>query len=217
MLFNNIYMHVRISTAGLGGSVGCTSDWWSGDCWFDSRRVANILSWRFDHKLFSRGILSLPLIQEGQLSVSGERMCTILVTRLEDWAYPVKVWPCSTWLQWVDWAVKPQHKTNTKTFINKLTCLIFEYDMLIWYVYLIFDCMLIWYFDLIFEHNMHKDTFNVQTKQCYLWRCVNCCFGFDLQTDMPNHTTQLIWIQLNRTQLNSTQFYLQITYTGISL
>ena len=26
----------------------------------------------------------LPLIQEGQLSVSGERMCTILVNRLED-------------------------------------------------------------------------------------------------------------------------------------
>ena len=27
---------------------------------------------------------SLPLIQEGQLSVSGERMCTILVNRSED-------------------------------------------------------------------------------------------------------------------------------------
>ena len=33
---------------------------------------------------FSTVILSLPLIQEGQLSVSGERMCTILVNRLED-------------------------------------------------------------------------------------------------------------------------------------
>ena len=32
--------------------------------------VGNILSWV---------ILSLPLIQEGQLSVSGERMCTVLV------------------------------------------------------------------------------------------------------------------------------------------
>ena len=29
-------------------------------------------------------ILSLPLIQEGHLSVSGKRMCTILVNRLED-------------------------------------------------------------------------------------------------------------------------------------
>ena len=37
-----------------------------------------------DHKLFSTVILSLPLIQEGQLSVSGKRMCTILVNRLED-------------------------------------------------------------------------------------------------------------------------------------
>ena len=34
--------------------------------------------------IFSTVILSLPLIQEGQLSVSGERMCTILVNRLED-------------------------------------------------------------------------------------------------------------------------------------
>ena len=32
------------------------------------------------HEIFSTVILSLPLIQEGQLSVSGERMCTILVT-----------------------------------------------------------------------------------------------------------------------------------------
>ena len=35
---------------------------------------------------------SLLLIQEGQLSVSGERMCTILVNHLEDWACPVNVW-----------------------------------------------------------------------------------------------------------------------------
>ena len=40
---------------------------------------------RLNHRtLFSTVILSLPLIQEGQLSVSGERMCTILVNRLED-------------------------------------------------------------------------------------------------------------------------------------
>ena len=39
-----------------------------------------------DHEIFSAVILSLPLIHEGQLSVSGERMCTIglLVNRLED-------------------------------------------------------------------------------------------------------------------------------------
>ena len=45
-----------------------------------------------DHEIFSLVILSLPLIQEGQLSVSGERMCTILVNRLEDKACPVNVW-----------------------------------------------------------------------------------------------------------------------------
>ena len=36
-----------------------------------------------DHEIFSMVILSLPLIQGGQLSVSGERMCTILFNRLE--------------------------------------------------------------------------------------------------------------------------------------
>ena len=43
-----------------------------------------ILSWRLDHEIFSTVILSFPLIQGGQLSVSGDRMCTILVNRSED-------------------------------------------------------------------------------------------------------------------------------------
>ena len=37
-------------------------------------------------------IVSLPLMQEGQLSVSGERMCTILFNVLEDYACPINVW-----------------------------------------------------------------------------------------------------------------------------
>ena len=37
-----------------------------------------------DHDTVSMFILSLQLIQEGQLSVSVDRMCTILVNRLED-------------------------------------------------------------------------------------------------------------------------------------
>ena len=37
-----------------------------------------------DHEIVSMVILFLPLIQEGQLSVSGERMCTILVNHLEN-------------------------------------------------------------------------------------------------------------------------------------
>ena len=35
-------------------------------------------------KYFLKVMLSLQLIQEGQLSVSSERMCTILVNHLED-------------------------------------------------------------------------------------------------------------------------------------
>ena len=59
---------------------------------FDPRRGRQHSFVEIDHEIFSRVILSLPLIQEGQLSVSGERMCTILVNRLEDKACPVNVW-----------------------------------------------------------------------------------------------------------------------------
>ena len=44
-----------------------------------------------NHEIFSMVILSLPLIQIGQLSVSGNIMCTILGNPLEDLAFPVKV------------------------------------------------------------------------------------------------------------------------------
>ena len=37
-----------------------------------------------DQEIFFTVILSLPLIQEGKLSVYGERICTILINRLED-------------------------------------------------------------------------------------------------------------------------------------
>ena len=47
------------------------------------RRIGNILSWHLIMKYFLV-ILSLPLIQEGQLSVSGVRMCKILDNGLED-------------------------------------------------------------------------------------------------------------------------------------
>ena len=39
---------------------------------------------KIDYEVFSTVILSLPLIREGHLSVSGKRMCTILVYCLED-------------------------------------------------------------------------------------------------------------------------------------
>ena len=81
-----------LNSKSLGGSVGCASDWRPGGrgfdpCWGRQHSFVEI-----DHEIFSTVILSRPLVQEGQLSVSGERMCTILVNRLEDLACPVNVW-----------------------------------------------------------------------------------------------------------------------------
>ena len=57
------------------------SDWRPGGRGFNPAEVGNILSWRLIMKYFLGH--SLPSAdQEGQLS--GERMCTILVNRLED-------------------------------------------------------------------------------------------------------------------------------------
>ena len=51
---------------------------------FDPRRDCQHSSVEIDREIFSAVILSLLLIQEELMSVSGERMCTILVNRLED-------------------------------------------------------------------------------------------------------------------------------------
>ena len=51
---------------------------------FNPRRGRQFSFLEIDHEIFSMVILSLPLIQEGHLSVSGERMCTKQVNRLED-------------------------------------------------------------------------------------------------------------------------------------
>ena len=69
------------SVAGLGGSVGCV--WRPGGCGFNTRGRQHFFV-EIDHEIFSTVILPLSLIQEGQLPVSGERMCTILVNRLEN-------------------------------------------------------------------------------------------------------------------------------------
>ena len=52
--------------AGLGGSGGQG---------FDRQWVQQQSFIEIDHEIFSRVILFLHLIQKGQLSVSGERMC----------------------------------------------------------------------------------------------------------------------------------------------
>ena len=68
----------------LGGSVGCVSDWRPEGRGFDPHQGWQHSFVKIDQEIFSTVILSLPLIQEGQLSVSGERICTILVNHLED-------------------------------------------------------------------------------------------------------------------------------------
>ena len=60
------------------------SDRRSGGRGFYHRRGRQHVFVEIDHEIFSTVILSLPLIQEGQLSVSGERMYTILVNHLAD-------------------------------------------------------------------------------------------------------------------------------------
>ena len=60
------------------------SEWRPGGRGFSPRRGRQHSFVKLDHEIFSTVIPSLPLIQEGQLSVSGEKMCTLLVNRLED-------------------------------------------------------------------------------------------------------------------------------------
>ena len=79
-------------TAGFSGSVGCAVR-------LETRRSRvqppsrSATFFRGDWSwIIFYGHSLPPLIQEGQLSVSGKRMCTILVNRLEDYAYPVNVW-----------------------------------------------------------------------------------------------------------------------------
>ena len=75
---------VSSSTPALVAQLDAPSDWRPGGCRFSPCRDRQHSFVEIDCKIFSMVILSLPLIQEGQLSVSGERMCTILVNYLED-------------------------------------------------------------------------------------------------------------------------------------
>ena len=60
------------------------SDWRPEGRGFIPRRGRQHSFVEIDHEIFSTVILSFALIQERQLSVSGKRMCTILVNCLED-------------------------------------------------------------------------------------------------------------------------------------
>ena len=84
------FNHEILFPASLGGSVGCASDWRPRGCRFDPRRGRQHSFVEIDLEIFSTVILSLPLIQEGQLSVSGKKMCTILVNKFRVLSLPSK-------------------------------------------------------------------------------------------------------------------------------
>ena len=64
----------NVIQVGRGSWVGYASAWYADGRGFDPlvRRHSFVDT---GHEIISTAILSLPLIQEGQLSVTGERMC----------------------------------------------------------------------------------------------------------------------------------------------
>ena len=78
------YKAFNIQTPASMAQLAAPSDWRPGGRGFNPHRGRQHSFVEIDHEIFSTVILSLPLIQEGQLSVSGERMSTILVNLLED-------------------------------------------------------------------------------------------------------------------------------------
>ena len=70
------FMYLVISLlAGRGSSIGSEFTWHASGPEFDPH-VRHILSWRLGHENISTAILPFPLIQEEQLLVTGERICT---------------------------------------------------------------------------------------------------------------------------------------------
>ena len=80
----NIRFPTRFFWPASVAQLDAPSDWRPGGRRFNPRRGRQHSFVEIDREIFSTVFLSLLLIQEGQLSVSGERMCTILVNRLED-------------------------------------------------------------------------------------------------------------------------------------
>ena len=77
----NVYHHSGPASV---AQLDAPSDWRPGGRGFNRRQGRQHSVVEIDHEIFSTVIFSLPLIQEEQLSVSGERMCTMLVNRFKD-------------------------------------------------------------------------------------------------------------------------------------
>ena len=71
----SVYSYLINYVIGRGSSIGGEFAWHASGPEFDPY-VRHILSWRLGHENISTAILHLPLIQEEQLSVTGERMST---------------------------------------------------------------------------------------------------------------------------------------------
>ena len=80
VVFKTLYSFITFGVSGPGNfriaGPGGAYDWGSGGHRFDPRQVRQHSFIEIDHEIFSMVIRSLPLIQEGQLSISGERMYT---------------------------------------------------------------------------------------------------------------------------------------------
>ena len=62
-------------SAGRCSLIGCATAWYVDSPRFDPH-VRKYSFMEFGHEILSTAILSLPLIQEGHLSVTGKRMCS---------------------------------------------------------------------------------------------------------------------------------------------
>ena len=78
------FVYLILNELALVAQLDAPSNWRPGGHGFNPRRSRQHSFVEIDHEIFSIVILSLLLIQERQLSVSGERMCTILVNCVED-------------------------------------------------------------------------------------------------------------------------------------
>ena len=124
---------LKVIIAGLSDSVGCTFYWWSGGCGYNPCQVLWHSFLAIDHEIFLCSFYIL-LIQEGQLSVSGERMCTSTGSPLTGLSLPrKKVWlgkltSYSALPSQIYWAVKSQHKQTLGYYgihVHHLCSLIF--------------------------------------------------------------------------------------------
>ena len=75
LIFITRHVLIWLTATGRGSSIGSVFAWHVSGPEFDPH-VRHILSWRLGHENISTAIFPLPLIQEEQLSVTGERMCT---------------------------------------------------------------------------------------------------------------------------------------------